>query len=174
MRVVQETENLVRLTRFGMINCFLVREADGFTLVDTGLLGSAGAILRAAVQLGAPTRRIVMTHSHIDHIGSLDSLMAALPSTELAIGQREARLLAKDLSLDAGEKGKALLGFTGARARRSRLLGKGERVGSLQAVAWSQVSLSRYFLSPLFFRGMQCSRRKAAQNCADSIRTSLP
>jgi glyoxylase-like metal-dependent hydrolase (beta-lactamase superfamily II) len=57
MRVVQETENLVRLTRFGMINCFLVREADGFTLVDTGLRGSAGAILRAAVQLGAPILR---------------------------------------------------------------------------------------------------------------------
>jgi glyoxylase-like metal-dependent hydrolase (beta-lactamase superfamily II) len=135
MRVVQETENLVRLTRFGMINCFLVREADGFTLVDTGLRGSAGAILRAAVQLSAPILRIVMTHSHIDHIGSLDSLMAALPSTELAIGQREARLLAKDLRLDAGEKGKALLGFTGARARPSRLLVEGERVGSLQAVA---------------------------------------
>ena len=135
MRVVQETENLVRLTRFGMINCFLVREAEGFTLVDTGLQGSAGAILRAAALLGAPIRRIVLTHSHIDHIGSLDSLMTALPSTELAIGQREARLLAKDLSLDAGEKGKALLGFTGARARPSRLLVEGERVGSLQAVA---------------------------------------
>jgi glyoxylase-like metal-dependent hydrolase (beta-lactamase superfamily II) len=135
MRVVQETENLVRLTRFGMINCFLVREAEGFTLVDTGLRGSADAILRAAAQLGAPIRRIVLTHSHIDHIGSLDSLMTALPSTELAIGHREARLLAKDLSLDAGEKGKALLGFTGARARPSRLLVEGERVGSLQAVA---------------------------------------
>jgi len=135
MRLVQETENLVRLTRFGMINCFLVREADGFTLVDTGLRGSAGAILRAATQLGAPIRRIVLTHAHIDHIGSLDSLIAALPSIELAIGRREARLLAKDLSLDAGEKGKALHGFTGAKARPGRLLEEGERIGSLQAIA---------------------------------------
>jgi glyoxylase-like metal-dependent hydrolase (beta-lactamase superfamily II) len=135
MRAVHETENLVRLTRFGMINCFLVREADGFTLVDTGLRGSAGVILRAAAQLGAPIRRIVLTHAHIDHIGSLDSLIAGLPSIELAIGQREARLLAKDLSLDAGEKGKALRGFTGAKVRPSRLLEEGERIGSLQAVA---------------------------------------
>jgi glyoxylase-like metal-dependent hydrolase (beta-lactamase superfamily II) len=135
MRVVQETENLFRLTRFGMINCFLVREADGFILVDTGLRGSAGAILRAATRLGASIRRIVLTHAHIDHIGSLDSLIAALPSTELAIGQREARLLAKDLSLDAGEKGKALFGFTGAMARPGRLLVEGHRVGSLQTVA---------------------------------------
>jgi glyoxylase-like metal-dependent hydrolase (beta-lactamase superfamily II) len=135
MRVVQESENLFRLTRFGMINCFLVRETDGFTVVDTGLRGSSGAILRAAADLGASIRRIVVTHAHIDHIGSLDSLMAALPSAELAIGKREARLLAKDLSLDAGEHGKTLLGFTGAKSRPSRLLMERERVGSLQAVA---------------------------------------
>jgi glyoxylase-like metal-dependent hydrolase (beta-lactamase superfamily II) len=134
MRVVQETENLYRLTRFGMINCFLLRETDGFTLVDTGLKGSGGAILRAANNLGASIRQIVLTHAHIDHIGSLDSLMAGLPSCELAIGKREARLLAKDFSLDAGESGKALLGFTEAKSRPNRLLVEGDRVGSLQAV----------------------------------------
>jgi glyoxylase-like metal-dependent hydrolase (beta-lactamase superfamily II) len=135
MKVVQETENLFRLTRFGMVNCFLVREADDFTLVDTGLWGCAGAILRSAMRLGGPVRRIVLTHAHGDHIGSLDRLMASLPSAELAIGRREARLLAKDLSLDAGEKGKTLFGFTGAKSRPGRLLVEGDRVGSLQAVA---------------------------------------
>jgi glyoxylase-like metal-dependent hydrolase (beta-lactamase superfamily II) len=135
MRVVQETDNLFRLTRFGMINCFLVREPEGFTLVDTGLRGSAGAILRAASRLGASIRRIVLTHAHIDHIGSLDDLMAALSSSELAIGKREARLLAKDLSLEAGEKGKTLFGFTGAKAQPGRLLMEGDRIGSLKAVS---------------------------------------
>ena len=135
MRVVQETETLFRLTRFGMINCFLVREADGFTLVDAGLRGSTGSILNAASRLGAPIRRIVLTHAHIDHIGSLDGLMAALPAAELSVGKREARLLAKDLRLDAGEHGKTLLGFTGAKSQPSRLLVEGERVGSLRAVA---------------------------------------
>ena len=135
MRVVQETDNLFRLTRYGMVNCFLVREADGFTLVDTGLRGSAGAILRAASRLGASIRRIVLTHAHIDHIGSLDTLMAALPRAELTIGKREARLLAKDLRLDAGETGKTLLGFTGAKSRPGRLLVEGDLVGPLQAAA---------------------------------------
>src|SRR5258708_1722465 len=122
MRVVQESETLFRLTRFGMINCFLVREADGFTLVDAGLRGSADPILGAASGLAGPIRRIVLTHAHIDHIGSLDSLMTALPTAELSMGKREARLLAKDLSLDAGENGKALLGFTGAKSRPGRFL----------------------------------------------------
>lgn len=135
MRVVQETDNLFRLTSFGMINCFLVREADGFTLVDAGLRGSSNSILGAASRLGAPIRRIVLTHAHIDHIGSLDNLMAALPAAELSIGKREARLLAKDLSLNAGENGKSLLGFTGAKSQPSRLLVEGAHIGSLQVVA---------------------------------------
>src|SRR5258708_39372443 len=107
MRVVQETVNLFRLTRFGMINCFLVREADGFALVDTGLRGSAGAILRAAARLGAPIRRIVLTHAHIDHIGSLDRLMATVPSAELAAGHPEARRLAKALPLGRSANGRS-------------------------------------------------------------------
>jgi len=102
MRVVQETPNLFRLTRLGNINCFLVRETDGFTLIDTNLPGSAGAIQRAAVRLGSPIRRIAMTHAHIDHVGSLDALCASLPHVEFVIGQRESRLLRRDFTLDAG------------------------------------------------------------------------
>lgn len=124
----------MRLTRFGMINCFLVREDDGFTLVDTGLAGSGAAIIDAAQRLGAPIRRIVLTHAHIDHVGSLDSLVSHLPGIELAIGQRESRLLRSDFSLDAGESGKILLGFPGAKSRPTSLLKDDDRIGSLQAV----------------------------------------
>jgi glyoxylase-like metal-dependent hydrolase (beta-lactamase superfamily II) len=135
MRIVKETENLYRLTRFGMINCFLVRENDGFTLIDTGLLGSDRFILRAAHQLDGSIRRIALTHAHIDHIGSLDRLVGALQNPEVAIGKREARLLAKDFTLEEGETGKALLGFTGANTQPTRLLADGDRIGSLLAVA---------------------------------------
>ena len=38
MRVRQLTPNLIQLTRLRFVNAFLVREDDGFTLVDIGSL----------------------------------------------------------------------------------------------------------------------------------------
>ena len=134
MHLVQETKNLIRLTRFGMVNCFLVREDDGLTLVDSGLAGSAPGILTAARSLGAPICRIVLTHAHIDHLGSLDALAREYRQIEFAAGQRESRLLRKDFSLDAGESGKKLLGFPGVRLPPTILLSDGDRIGSLQAI----------------------------------------
>jgi glyoxylase-like metal-dependent hydrolase (beta-lactamase superfamily II) len=118
-----------------MVNCFLVSEDDGLTLVDTGLTGSSAKILEAANQLDAPIRRIVLTHAHIDHVGSLDALRAALPEAELLVGAREARLLAGDLSLLPGESGKRLFGFIHVNSRPTGLLVEGDHIGSLVAVA---------------------------------------
>ncbi len=134
MKAIQETKNLFRLTRFGMVNCFLVREGDGLTLVDTGVAGSASGIREAVKSLGAPICRIALTHAHIDHVGSLDALAGEYPRIELAVGQRECRLLRKDFSLDAGETGKKLLGFPGVKLRPTILLNDGDRIGSLQAI----------------------------------------
>lgn len=135
MKIIQETPSLTRLTRLGIFNCFLVRENDGFSLVDTNLPGSAPSVLAAAQRLGAPIRRILLTHAHFDHVGSLDELAGKLPEMEVFISQREARLLAGDRSLDAGEPRRKLLGFPSVRARPSRLLHDGDLVGSLQAVS---------------------------------------
>jgi glyoxylase-like metal-dependent hydrolase (beta-lactamase superfamily II) len=134
VQVVQETRNLFRLTRFGMVNCFLVREDDGLTLVDTGVVGSGHGIRQAAQQMGAPIRRIVLTHAHIDHVGSVDALAREYPRIEFAVGQRESRLLRKDFSLDEGESGKKLLGFPGVKLSPTILLNDGDRIGSLQAI----------------------------------------
>ena len=134
MQLVQETKNLVRLTRFGMVNCFLVREDDGLTLIDTGVAGSAPGIRKAAQSLGAPIRRTLLTHAHIDHVGSLDALVREYQGMEFAVGQRESRLLRKDFSLDAGETGKRLIGFPGVKSQPARLLKDGDRIGSLQAI----------------------------------------
>jgi glyoxylase-like metal-dependent hydrolase (beta-lactamase superfamily II) len=134
VQVAQETKNLFRLTRFGMVNCFLVTEDDGLTLVDTGVAGSAPGIREAAQQIGTPIRRIVLTHAHIDHVGSLDALARQYPQIEFAVGQRESRLLRKDYSLDAGESGKKLIGFPGVKLPPTILLNNGDHIGSLQAI----------------------------------------
>ena len=55
MKTTPVSDRLIQLTRFPLlfpVNCYLVREEDGFTLVDTGIAGSAIAILRAAQTSG--------------------------------------------------------------------------------------------------------------------------
>src|SRR5690349_21006653 len=107
MRVTEYGEHLVQLTRFPLwfpVNAYFVREEDGLTLIDAGLPGMAKMYLAAAARLGRPIRRIALTHAHMDHVGALDALHAALPEVEVLIGEREARLLAGDLSLDAAER----------------------------------------------------------------------
>ncbi len=138
MRVrTNETTDLTRLTRLGFVNAYLVREDDGLTLVDTMLGGSAGGILDAARRLDLPIVRIVLTHAHGDHSGSLDALAAALPGTEVAVSAREAPLLAHDLRLLPGEPASKLRGSwpKGIATEPTRLVADGDRIGSLRVVA---------------------------------------
>ena len=125
-----------RIVRFGLVNAYLVEEDDDLTLVDTGLPRSEKAILAAAAKVGKPIARIALTHAHQDHIGSLDALHALVPDAEVLISARDARLLAKDMTLDPGEeKGKLRGGYSGAETRPTRTLAAGDRVGSLEVVA---------------------------------------
>ena len=58
--------------RLGMTNCFLLR-GDGAVLVDTGIPHKRRAFARALARLGvepSAVRLIVMTHGHLDHVGS--------------------------------------------------------------------------------------------------------
>ncbi len=137
MRITRHGQFLYLLTRLGLMNSALVREDDGFTLVDTGIPGSAPALLKAAADLGAPIRRVVLTHAHDDHVGSLDALHAALPEAEVLISERDARLLRGDLGLDPGEPQTPLRGgLRGAKTAPTRLLRLDgtDRVGHLRVV----------------------------------------
>jgi glyoxylase-like metal-dependent hydrolase (beta-lactamase superfamily II) len=125
-----------RISKLGFVNAYLVEEDDGLTLIDTTIPRVHKKILAAAASLGAPIRRILLTHAHGDHIGSLDALAAALPDAEVLISARDARLLAKDMSLDADEPQVKLRGgYPGAATRPTRTVAPGERVGSLEVHA---------------------------------------
>jgi glyoxylase-like metal-dependent hydrolase (beta-lactamase superfamily II) len=54
-------------------HAYLWHDADGLTLVDTGLAGSAPLIAAAVSQAGyrtADLRRVILTHFHADHVGA--------------------------------------------------------------------------------------------------------
>jgi glyoxylase-like metal-dependent hydrolase (beta-lactamase superfamily II) len=137
MKVRASSNHLFQLTHLGAINCYLVREDDGFTLIDTGWPGNqAQPIMQEAHKLGLPIVRIVLTHAHIDHVGSLDALHDALPNAQVAISERDARFLSGDKSLDPSEPQVPLRGgYTVCKTKPALLLHEGDRVGSLEVIA---------------------------------------
>ncbi len=61
-------------------NPYLIVEPDGLTLIDTGIPGSEYKILQYISDLGHSPRdlkRILLTHSDLDHVGSLFALKQA-------------------------------------------------------------------------------------------------
>ena len=138
MDVTRVDEFSTKVGRFRLINTYLVKEDDGFTLIDTAIKGSGKNILAAAAMYGVPIRRILLTHEHSDHIGGLDEIYGALGSDVMvATSERGAPLLRGDLSLRAGEPQAPLKKtlFPGAATRPTHLLTDGELFGSLRCVA---------------------------------------
>ncbi|MCB0208815.1 MAG: MBL fold metallo-hydrolase [Anaerolineae bacterium] len=136
MKVTHHGQNLIQLTRLGAFSCYFVREEDELTLVDTNLFGSAKAILEAARREQLPITRLVLTHAHGDHAGSLDKISELLPGLEIAFTARTARFLEGDLSLTADEPQAKLRGdFVRRQTKPTRLLTPGDQIGSLQVIA---------------------------------------
>ncbi|WP_334075493.1 MULTISPECIES: MBL fold metallo-hydrolase [Paenibacillus] len=126
------------MPRLFPVNCYLIEEEEGCTLIDAALPYSAEGILRAAAETaGKPLTRIVLTHAHDDHIGALDALKAKHPEIPVYISARDARLLEGDTTLDPGEAQTPIRGGVPkkVKTRADVLLADGDRVGSLQVVS---------------------------------------
>ncbi len=136
MKVTKHGEFLQQLTRFTLINCYLVREEDGFTLIDMGISGTAKNITALVQELKLPITRISLTHAHGDHAGSLDAICEQWPQAELALGARSVDFLTGTQTLKADEPQARLKGqFVQAKAKATRVLKPGDTLGSLEVVA---------------------------------------
>src|ERR1700687_6149545 len=97
MRVTRHGDHLVQLTRWAAVfpmNCYLVLEDDGLTLVDSTMSSPAADVSRVASELGLTLRRIALTHAHGDHVGGVAGVREGYPGIVVSIGERDSRLLA--------------------------------------------------------------------------------
>ncbi|WP_432143195.1 MBL fold metallo-hydrolase [Streptomyces sp. bgisy084] len=88
MDALTEITPTVRQLAFPVGHVYLVAlPDDGYAVIDTGVPGSAPAVLDALARLGGrpdQLRQIVLTHSHLDHMGSAADLVAATGARVLA------------------------------------------------------------------------------------------
>ncbi|MHA7965739.1 MBL fold metallo-hydrolase [Paenibacillus sp. CAU 1782] len=139
MRVIKEgpITQLTYLPKLFPVNCYLVEEKDGLTLIDAGLSLNSKAIMNAAKAIGKPITSIVLTHAHADHVGSLDILKKQMPDVKVLISARDAKLLRGDTTLEQGEVNKPIRGSIPRKIATvpDVLLQEGDRIGSLSAIA---------------------------------------
>lgn len=65
--------DLVHVAQTDLVNWVLIADADGVVLIDAGFPGQRGEVLASLRQLGyhaADVTAILLTHAHIDHLGT--------------------------------------------------------------------------------------------------------
>ncbi|MFK7804052.1 MAG: MBL fold metallo-hydrolase [Anaerolineae bacterium] len=135
MRVIKSGQSTYQLTRLGLMNCYLVDEGESLTLIDANLPNSADAILKAAADIGKPIRKIVITHAHMDHVGSVDQLAEKLTGVEFYASARSAAYMQGDFSLPASDSGSVKMGnFPLVKTPVTQQIKDGDTVGSLIAI----------------------------------------
>lgn len=113
------------------INCFLIAENQELTLIDTGLNRSAKGILNTINNIGLPLTKIILTHAHIDHVGSLTKINAAFPDAEILIGKQEWSILQEQLNPSISHTYSNYPDLTPLAVEPTGFLEDGDRINSL-------------------------------------------
>ncbi len=74
---MQLAPNLHRIGSSSVVNCYLVVEPDGITLIDAGLAGQWHDLLRELDAMGRSVgdiRAVLLTHGDVDHTGFAERL----------------------------------------------------------------------------------------------------
>ena len=136
MKITKHGKFAHKLTRFGLINCYLVEDGDSLILVDTNLPNSAEAIMNAAADIGKPITKMVITHGHSDHIGSAEALAAQLPAIEFYVSARTAAYMRGDFALPAGDTAPVRKGnFPLVSVTPTQEVADGDQVGPLRVLS---------------------------------------
>lgn len=138
MRVRREG-HLLQLTwmpSFFPVNCYLLEEENGLTLIDAAMPFSAKGIIRTAEKLGKAVTAIILTHAHDDHVGALDAIAKHYPDAKVYISERDADLLRGDRSLRPDEPQMPIKGGVPKNivTKPDVLLKEGDTIGSLKAI----------------------------------------
>ena len=89
-------EGIHRVEGIRMSNVYVAETDDGLLVIDTGIPGNAKHILRCVERLSrrpGDVRQIVLTHWHMDHVGSASELKRLTGAT-VAIHELDAPILA--------------------------------------------------------------------------------
>jgi len=74
------------------------KSSKDFTLIDAGLMGKENYKIQEIKKIGIEIediKRIIMTHTHLDHIGCLPEIMKQIPAAEIWIHETEAEMIEK-------------------------------------------------------------------------------
>lgn len=138
MRVttIEHLHQLTWMPRLFPVNCYLVEEEKGLTLIDAAMPFSVKGILETAAGLNKSITRILLTHAHADHVGALDALKKQLPDAVVHISARDAALLRGNRSLLPGEQDTPIKGSVPKKmtTQPDVLLHDGDIVGSLRII----------------------------------------
>jgi glyoxylase-like metal-dependent hydrolase (beta-lactamase superfamily II) len=75
---------------------YVIGRPGDYSIVDAGLMGKGGYKLRSLGKLGIRTdeiKRVIMTHTHLDHIGCLNEIRRQMDWLELWVHEKEAEPL---------------------------------------------------------------------------------
>lgn len=120
-------------------NVFLVIDGKELTVIDTGMPRNAGKILAHIHKIGrqpSDISRIILTHCHIDHVGSAQELKK-LTNAKVAVHQEDAPFVAGEKMLPRSRGATGILFKAGSFFFRSKpvqpdlILKESDKVGTL-------------------------------------------
>lgn len=128
--------NAMQITIEEQNNLFLVKEHDGYILVDTAVESEQiDAVIALIKETTMPLKAIVITHSHADHLGGLERFKAAFPETPVVFSEREYQLVLKKELLPTDRQVPLKEGIPDSLpVKPDVLVGEGDRIGEFEVL----------------------------------------